>query len=240
MPDARRHQHWAPHCGRACSFDASKLETRWILRRSQASGKTAAPVASRVPRTMPEHSRIVPMKSAWAVAFQLPQTTSSAHHLAHVRVEWVYVKNVESLRNEWTRITHWISARACRTILIHCGGLSAGQLKSAPPKASSWRRRSARMGTPGRVSRKWAIRPRRSCNGAPCPITIIPLNDLTDRGSERPATPKQKPLDARAIGERPHGSTRCSYETTLALLLSWYFELAAGNSFSVRLHNSAD
>ena len=78
------------------------------------------------------------------------------------------------MRNEWTRITHWIPARACRTILTHSGGLSAGQLKTALLKASSCRRRSARMGTPNRVSRKWAIRSRRSCQGAPCPITITP------------------------------------------------------------------
>jgi len=70
--------------------------------------------------------------------------------------------------------THWIPARACRTILIHCGGSSAGQLRSAPLKVSSSRRRSARMGTPDSVFRKWAIRSRRSCQEAPCPITITP------------------------------------------------------------------
>ncbi len=64
MPYARRHQYWATHLDRHCQVDASKLETRQILSGSQPSGEIAAPVASRVSRTVPEHYGIVPMKSA--------------------------------------------------------------------------------------------------------------------------------------------------------------------------------
>ena len=65
-------------------------------------------------------------------------------------------------------------------VLTHWVGLSAGQLKSVFPNASSRRPSSATIGTPGSVSRKWTTSSRRSRRGAPCPNTTTPT-----RASER-------------------------------------------------------
>ena len=84
------------------------------------------------------------------------------------------------------RKAYWMPARACRIVLIHSGGLSAGQLKSALSKTFSWRRKSTMMGTPDRVSLKCAIRSHRACQGAPCPITTRPTG-RSDRSRFRAA-----------------------------------------------------
>jgi hypothetical protein len=93
---------------------------------------------------------------------------------------------IGSLITAQTRKAYWIPARACRIVLIHSGGLSAGQLKSALPNAFSWRRKSTMMGTPDRVFLKCAIRSHRACQGAPCPIATRPTG-RSDRSRFRAA-----------------------------------------------------